>query len=72
MKIQVVVHPNTKSRRVEKDLLGNLHVYVNQPPIEGRANKVVVEMLAEYFGKRKSSVRIVGGERAKVKLIEIG
>jgi len=66
------VHPNTKSRRVEKDLLGNLHVYVNQPPIEGRANKVVVEMLAEYFGKRKSSVRIVGGERAKVKLIEIG
>jgi len=72
LKIQVVVHPNTKSRRVEKDLLGNLHVYVNQPPIEGRANKVVVEMLAEYFGKRKSSVRIVGGERAKVKLIEIG
>ena len=49
MRISVVVHPNSKKARIEKDLLGQLHVYVNQPPLEGRANKAVIEALAKHF-----------------------
>ena len=49
MKIAVIVHPNSKRQRIEKDLLENLYVYVNQPPLEGKANRAAIVALASYF-----------------------
>lgn len=53
MKITVIVHPNSRRERIEKDLLDNLHVYVNQPPLEGKANKTVISALADYLKTSK-------------------
>jgi uncharacterized protein (TIGR00251 family) len=71
MKVSVVVHPNSRKPRVEKDLLGQIHVYVNAPPLEGKANRAVIETLAEYFGVKKNEVRLVLGEKTKRKIFEI-
>lgn len=71
MKVEVVVHPNSKRGRVEKDLLGILHVYVNQPPLEGKANKATISALADYFKVSKSSVNLISGAKSKHKLFEI-
>lgn len=71
MKVLVIAHPNSKRPRIEKDLLENLHVYVNQPPLEGKANKATVEALAEYFKVKKNSVRLLSGEKSKNKIFEI-
>ena len=71
MKIFVTAHPNSKRPRIEKDLLENLHVYVNQPPLEGRANKAITGILAEYFKVKKSLVRLLSGEKSKHKTYEI-
>lgn len=71
MQVLVIAHPNSKRPRIEKDLFENLHVYVNQPPLEGRANKAIVEALAEYFGVKKSSVVLLSGEKSKNKNFEI-
>lgn len=71
MKVSVIVHPNAKRERVEKDLLDNLHVYVNQPPLEGKANKATISALAEYFKVSKSSVKLISGAKSKYKLFEI-
>lgn len=71
MKISVVAHPNSKKPRIEKDLLGTFHVYVSQPPLEGKANHAIIESLAKYFNVKKSSVRILSGEKSKIKLFEI-
>ena len=46
-------------------------VKVNAPPVEGRANQAVIELLAEHLRVPKSSIRIVSGERASLKLIEV-
>jgi len=35
MKLSIIAHPNSKNPRIEKDLLGATHVYVNAPPLEG-------------------------------------
>ena len=43
MIITVIAHPNSKKPRVEKDLFGTLHIYVSQPPLEGKANKAVAD-----------------------------
>ena len=71
MKVLVIAHPNSKRPRIEKDLLENLHVYVNQPPLEGKANKATTEALAEYFKVKKNSVRLLSGEKSKNKIFEI-
>lgn len=71
MKVSVIVHPNSKRERIEKDLLDNLHVYVNQPPLEGKANKATISTLADYFKVSKTSVKLTSGAKSKYKLFEI-
>lgn len=71
MKISAIVHPNAKRERIEKDLLDTLHVYVNQPPLEGKANRATIEALAEYFKVSKSQVNLVSGAKTKYKTFEI-
>ncbi|MEM2086543.1 MAG: DUF167 domain-containing protein [Archaeoglobaceae archaeon] len=70
MKITVRVKPNAKKIGVEK--VGEEYVaFVRAPPIEGRANTELIEVLAEYFKVPKSKIRIVSGARAKKKIVEI-
>ncbi|MDI9643242.1 MAG: DUF167 domain-containing protein [Archaeoglobaceae archaeon] len=70
MKITVRVKPNAKKIGVEK--VGEEYVaFVRAPPIEGRANAELIEVLAEYFKVPKSKIRIVSGARTKKKIVEI-
>ncbi len=71
MKVSVIVHPNSKKTRIEKDLMGMLHVYVNAPPLEGKANKAVVEALANFFKNKKNEIILVSGTKSKNKVFEI-
>ncbi|OGK17960.1 hypothetical protein A3G67_04750 [Candidatus Roizmanbacteria bacterium RIFCSPLOWO2_12_FULL_40_12] len=71
MKISAIVHPNSKRPRIEKDLLETLHIYVNQPPLEGKANSAVITALAKYFKIRHSAIRLISGAKSKNKLFEI-
>ena len=71
MRISVIVHPNSKKPRIEKDLLEATHVYVNEPPLEGKANRAVVDALSDYFKVKRSCVILVSGEKSKNKVFEI-
>ena len=70
MKIEVVVHTNSKNPRVEKDLIGMIHVYVNTPPLEGKANKAVVESLSKFLKVKKSGIILIKGEKSKNKVFD--
>jgi uncharacterized protein (TIGR00251 family) len=72
MKILVMVHPNSKNPRIEKDLTETLNIYVNQPPLEGKANKAVIESLVKFLKIKKSEIVLVRGEKSKNKVFEIG
>lgn len=71
MKASVIVHPNAKNPRIEKDLLEVLHIYVHEPPLEGKANKAVIQALADYFQTKKSNVILLSGEKTKNKVFEV-
>jgi len=71
MKITIVAHPNSKKPRVEKDLFGNLHIYVGEPPLEGKANKAIIDSLARYFHIKRSDILLVSGEKSKNKTFKI-
>lgn len=71
MKLQIIAHPNSKNPRIEDDMFGTTHVYVNAPPLEGKANKAIIEALAEHFKIKKQKVVLVSGQKSKGKIFEI-
>jgi hypothetical protein len=70
MKLKVKVIPNTKENKVLEENDG-FKVYIKSPPVGGKANKELITVLAEFFQIRKSDVRIIRGERARKKVIQI-
>ncbi len=70
MRITVKVQPRAKRTR----LSGGPDEYklaVTAPPVEGAANDAVIEFFARGLRLPKSAVRIVTGEHARRKLVEI-
>lgn len=72
MKITIQVKANARKNEVVALGQERYLVYVNAPPLEGRANEKVIEVLADYFDKPKRSIVIVRGERGREKVVEIG
>ena len=72
MKITVRVKPGSKKGPlVQPSLDGELLVYVREPALEGKANKAVIELLAEYYDTPKSNIEIIHGHTARTKLMQI-
>lgn len=46
-------------------------VRIAAPPVEGAANKAVIELLSASLGVRKSAIAISSGERSRVKRVAI-
>lgn len=71
MKIFVFVKPNSKSGGVEK--IDEMHfiVRMNVPAKEGKANKRIIELLADYFMVSKSRIMLVSGHVSKEKVFEV-
>lgn len=49
MKVTVLVKPNSKKESVTRNDDGSLTVRVNAPPVDGKANERVIELLSEYL-----------------------
>ncbi len=71
MFLQIRVIPRSEKNEVID--LGNnqLKVKVISPPVRGRANKELIESLARYYKKKKSSITIIKGATSRNKVVEI-
>jgi uncharacterized protein (TIGR00251 family) len=70
MKIEVKVKPGSKREEVVQEEHG-LTLRVKDPPVQGRANRAVIRLLARHFGVPEGQVRILKGFTSRHKLIEI-
>lgn len=70
MKIGIKVKPGAKNAAVQKSENG-LIISVDAPATEDRANRRLMEILAEYFKVAKSQVAIIKGLKSKNKVVEI-
>jgi uncharacterized protein (TIGR00251 family) len=70
MRVSVLVVPNARKNGVVEEG-DHLKVYVRAPPVKGKANEAVIEVLAKFFGVKKSDMRIISGERSREKVVEI-
>jgi hypothetical protein len=71
MQKQVKVKPNSKKQGIEDAADGSLTVHLKSPPVDGKANKVLIELLAKKFDVAKSQIRFKSGLSSRTKLVEI-
>ncbi|MBD2577568.1 DUF167 domain-containing protein [Oscillatoria sp. FACHB-1406] len=71
MKLQVKVKPNTKQQRIIEEENGSLTVYLKSPPIDGKANAELIQILAKKYNVPKSCVTIESGLSSKIKRVAI-
>lgn len=70
-KISITVKPNARHASVDKISEAEFRVTVRAPAQNGAANRAVIEALAAFFSLPKSKLRIVQGQLARKKLIQI-
>lgn len=70
-RIEVKVKPKAKRSEVTGVVDGRLSVALSAPPVEGAANKALVQLLADLLGVAKSGVCVVSGHKSRIKLVEI-
>lgn len=70
--IKVLVVPRASKNEVSGEHNGALKVRVTAPPVDGAANEQLIRVLSKYFNVSKSSVKIVGGNTARLKQVRVG
>ena len=68
---QIRVQPRASCDEIAGVIDGALKVRIRAPAIENCANVAVCEYLASLLKTPKSAVRILGGERSRVKRVEV-
>lgn len=69
--ITVQVQPRSSRDEIVGIHEGRLKIRISAPPVEGKANERLTEVIAKAFGVSKSSVEIVKGHHSRVKTITI-
>lgn len=69
--LSVRVQPRSRSDMLAGLRDGVVIVRVTAPPLDGRANDAVCQLLAGMLGVRSSCLTILGGERGRDKVIAI-
>lgn len=68
--IHIKVIPNAK--KVGITLEGDiLKVKVNAPAVDGKANKAVLQLLADYLNVKPRQLEIIKGEKSNEKVVRV-
>ena len=72
MTLRVKVIPRSAKSEIAGELAdGTLKVKIAAAPEKGKANEALIELLAEKYNVPRSSVTIVSGHGAQLKLVRI-
>jgi uncharacterized protein (TIGR00251 family) len=69
--IKIKVEPRSSKSGITGPYRDALKVKLTSPPIEGRANKELIEVLAEELGIAKKDIEIISGQSSKNKIVRI-
>ena len=65
------IQPGARKNEIIGEFDGRLKVKIQAPPVEGAANQVLSEFLAEVFGVSKSKVTLLSGEKSREKSVRL-
>lgn len=71
LELRVLVKARCRDEGIGEPAGDAVAVRVNAPPVEGRANRRVIEVVAAAFGVAKSRVQLIKGARSPSKWVRI-
>ena len=71
VRFAVRVQPRASRTAIDGVHGGALRVRLHAPPVDGAANDALVALLADALGVARRAVRIVAGEHARSKIVEV-
>ncbi len=69
--VNIKVEPRSSRTGIAGPYKDGLKVKLASPPVEGKANKELIEVLAKKFGIRKKDVEIIKGAKSKNKIVKL-
>jgi hypothetical protein len=70
--IEIAVRVTPRSSRNELSPgPGHVVARLNSPPVDGAANAALIDIAASHFGVAKRAVRLIAGERSRLKRLAI-
>ncbi|MDY6407344.1 MAG: DUF167 domain-containing protein [Pseudomonadota bacterium] len=69
--LTVRVSPNARRSGFNGVFNDALRISLLAPPVDGQANKALVEFLSDFFSLRKSAIDIVSGQTGRIKTIRL-
>lgn len=69
--LQVKVKPNARSSSLVEGADGVWLAHLKAPPVDGKANRELIALIAGHFGCAKSQVEIRSGASGRLKLVRI-
>jgi uncharacterized protein (TIGR00251 family) len=69
--LEITVSPKSSRSAVAVDEAGRVKVYLNSPPVDGRANEECLGLLAKGLGIAKSRLSIDRGSKGRKKLVRV-
>ena len=69
--IQVRVKPNARVSAIEEAANGSWLAQLKSPPVDGKANKELMMLIARHFACPKSAVSIKSGASGRMKLVKV-
>lgn len=67
----VRVQPCAHRDEIAGEMAGTIKIRLQAPAVDGRANEALIAFLAQLLKTPKGAVRILSGDRSRVKRIEI-
>lgn len=71
VRLHVRVNPRARSNALRRRVDGSLTARVSAPPINGRANRALIDLLAKSLDLPRRDVRIERGTRGRDKRIAV-
>ncbi len=69
--LRVKVKPNAREHTLTEGEDGIWLARLKSPPVDGKANQELVELIAAHFGCAKSAVEIKSGASSRLKMVRI-
>ncbi len=67
----ITVSPKSSRSMITVDTNNHIKVYLNAPPVDGKANLELIALFSKKLRIPKSNITIISGDKGKNKRIEI-
>ena len=69
--LNIKVEPRSSRSEIVGPYGDGIKVKLTSPPVDGRANKELIDLLSKEFKIRKKDIEIISGQNSRYKIIRI-